>query len=290
MDIYGKSIGQRQREWTEGGERRMGLLAKLSSIRRTSREKTGMKPEDIIQQMLVNAQICLEGGMSKRAFLTYQQIVNLAPEPSAQYNLASLYAQGKGTEQNFLQAAYWFHQAGTNGDENGEKMCVKSTMDYIHQDFLTKTPQNLYQDMIRYADLLYPDENSREIAVEKLCASAGYHFSKREYEESARLFRAAAEFGEEGSAQNALAVLYNAGEGVEKNDLAALYWFDRAADNQIQDAGKDRDGLLHAYRTNFTPAEFVEQMDILIACCTYGSEDIPKDERKAAYWSSIRLQ
>lgn len=267
-----------------------GILAKLSSIRRAAGEKTESKPEDIIQQMLDNAQICLAEGMPERAFLTYQQIVDLVPEASAQYNLASLYAQGKGTEQNFLQAAYWFHQAGMNGDEGAKKMCVKSTMDYIHQDFLAKTSQNLYEEMIRYAKLLYPDENGREIAVKKLCVSAGNHFNKQEYAEAAKLFRAAAEFGEDGNAQNALAVLYNAGEGVEKNDLAALYWFDRAADNGIEDSRKDRDGLLQAYRTNFTSAEFVEQMDILIACCTYGSEDIPEDGRKADYWSSVKLQ
>ena len=104
-------------------------MAKLSSIRRVAGEKTESKPEDIIQQMLDNAQICLAEGMPERAFLTYQQIVDLVPEASAQYNLASLYAQGKGTEQNFLQAAYWFHQAGMNGDEGAKKMCVQSTMD-----------------------------------------------------------------------------------------------------------------------------------------------------------------
>ena len=104
------------------------------------------------------------------------------------------------------------------------------------------------------------------------------------------MLRAAAEFGEDGNAQNALAVLYNAGEGVKKNDLAALYWFDRAADNLIKESSKDRDDLLQAYRTNFTPAEFAEQMDILIACCTYGSEDIPEDRRKADYWRAVRLQ
>ena len=71
---------------------RKGILAKLSSIRRAAGEKTESKPEDIIQQMLDNAQICLAEGMPERAFLTYQQIVDLVPEASAQYNLASLYA------------------------------------------------------------------------------------------------------------------------------------------------------------------------------------------------------
>ena len=69
-----------------------------------------------------------------------------------------------------------------------------------------------------------------------------------ENDAAAKVFRAAAEFGNDGYAQYYLAVLYNAGSGVEQDDLAALYWLDRAADNGIEEAIADRDGMLDAWR------------------------------------------
>lgn len=74
-----------------------------------------LRTENIIQVMLANAAGCLED-MPERAFGIYKQIVELAPDITAQYNLGVLYAQGKGTAQDFLQSAYWFHQAALNGD------------------------------------------------------------------------------------------------------------------------------------------------------------------------------
>lgn len=42
--------------------------------------------------------------------------------------------------------------------------------------------------------------------------------------------------------------------GPKQNDLASLYWFDKAVDNGAADlAQKDRDGILNAYRTNLSP-------------------------------------
>ena len=102
------------------------------------------------------------------------------------------------------------------------------------------------------------------------------------------MFRAAAEFSSYGYSQNCLAVLYNVGAGLEKNDLASLYWFDKAVDNGAADvAKKDRDGILNAYKTNLTPREFYEEMMKLSGWCNIGSEAVPKDAAKAAYWRAI---
>ena len=45
---------------------------------------------------------------------------------------------------------------------------------------------------------------------------AANHFNKQEYTEAIKLFRAAAEFGNDGASQNYLAILYNKVAGVEK--------------------------------------------------------------------------
>ena len=104
---------------------------------------------------------------------------------------------------------------------------------------------------------------------------------------AAKLFRAAAEFGNDGASQNYLAILYNQGAGVEKNDLVSLYWFDKAVTNGIVAAQVDRDGILNAYRKTISPAEFYEQIMILSGWCSIGSDYIPKDADKAAYWRKI---
>ena len=116
----------------------------------------------------------------------------------------------------------------------------------------------------------------------------GDHFNRKEYPSAAKLFRAAAEFGNDGYSQNYLAVLYNLGAGVEQNDLAALYWFDKAVDNGVADvARKDRDGILNAYKANFTPTEFYETMLTLSSWCGSGHEDVPKDAPKSAFWRKL---
>lgn len=268
----------------------MGLFDKLFSKNDKPDRKQGdasnpnIKSEDVVQVMLVNAKACLDDGRPEQAFDIYKSIVEMALDPTAQYNLGSLYAQGKGTEQDFLQAAYWFHQAVQNGEPAAEKMRKKSTMDYLHQGFSQTTPHQLYEKMIRYASLLYPRDNGNTIAAENLYNLAALHFNKKEYKEAAKLFRAGAEFANDGESQNYLAVLYNAGLGVEKDDIAALYWFDRAVDNGVEVSKKDRDGILNAYYENLSPEEFYDTMDYLVKACVSGSEEIPRDQEKAGYW------
>lgn len=66
--------------------------------------------------------------------------------------------------------------------------------------------------------------------------------------------------------------------------MAALYWFDRASDNGIQEARKDRDGILNAYQNNNSSEVFAETIEQLIKECNNGSKDIPRDDKKAEYW------
>ena len=90
----------------------MGLFDKLFSKNDKPDRKQGdasrrnIKSGDVIQTMLVNAKACLDDDRPEQAFDLYKSIVEMALDTTAQYNLGSLYAQGKGTEQDFLQAAY----------------------------------------------------------------------------------------------------------------------------------------------------------------------------------------
>ena len=251
--------------------------------------KSHLGSKDIINMMVMMAEMAMNDGNYEQAVENYRNILRLEPNETAQYNLGSLYAQGKGVKQDFMEGAYWFRQAELSGDEQAGKLCLKCSVDYTHQNFERKSSEQLYTDMVTFIQHVYAETADVNLeACRKLYAIAGNHLNKKDYVAAAKLFRAAAEFGHDGYSQNYLAVLYNAGAGVEKNDLASLYWFDKAVDNGAADvAQKDRDGMLNAYRTNFTPSEFYEAMMDLVGWCSIGSREVPKDAAKAAFWREI---
>lgn len=262
----------------------MSIRKKLFGEKERAAGPGGMKSEDVIQVMLANGEAYLKEGMEERAFDTYKEIAELTPNVTAQYNLGVLFATGRGTGQDFLQAAYWFHQAARQGDESAARLRTKCTMDYLHENFDRKSPEELYLEMERYGKLLYPEKDVRETGAANLYELGAHHMNRQEYGQAAKLFRAAAQFCDDGRSQNDLAVLYNAGAGVEKNDLAALYWFDRAADQGVQAAKADRDGIFQSYVNSLGRQEFGEQLELMAECCQLGSPHIPRDEKKAAYW------
>ncbi len=252
-----------------------------------NQSKMQTSSQDIIDTMIIAAGVSIERGDYARAAETYKMILRLQPNAMAQYNLGTLYAQGRGVRQDFREAAYWFNLVGLGGDEQAEKLCMKCMIDFIYQNFAHKTSEEIYFDMMRFVKFIWPLENI-EIAVNRhLYSMAAIHLNKQEYKKAAKLFRAAAEFGNDGASQNYLAILYNQDAGVEKNDLVSLYWFDKAVDNGIEAAQVDRNGILNAYRKNLSPAEFYEQIIMLSGWCSIGSNDIPKDANKAAYWRKI---
>lgn len=246
--------------------------------------ETQTSSQDIVDTMIMTACILMEHGDYERAVETYKNVLELQPNETAQYNLGILYAQGKGVKQDFREAAYWFNQAG---DEHARKLCMKCMMDFIHQDFERTTSEQVYFDMMRFVKFVWPLKNTALEVNRNLYAIAMNHFNKQEYIEAAKLFRAVAELGNDGASQNYLAILYNQGVGLEKNDLASLYWFDKAVDNGIGAAQIDRNGILSAYRANLSPTEFYEQIMILSGWCSIGSDAIPKDANKAIYWRKI---
>ena len=242
------------------------------------------KSQEMIDRMLENAEVFLAEGKADRAFSTYVEIIRMCPDFTAQYNLGVLFAQGRGTGQNFLEAAYWFEQAAREGDEEAEKLCRRCTVEFLQQKTAAGSARELFEAMAHFSFYVWPEKDVRITANKQIFSVAAWHFKREEYADAAKLFRAAAEFGGDGMSQKYLGVLYNAGAGVEKNDLAALYWFDRAADQRIAPAEKDRDGILNAYRSSLSPAEFYEQMNLLGEYCAFGTEDIPRDATKAERW------
>lgn len=246
----------------------------------------------VVCRMLIQADIAMYKSDYVRAVECYRNILKLESNPTVQYNLAILYAQGKGIEQNFMEAAYWFRQCELGGNAQAGMWCLKCTWEYIHQNFDEKAPVQLYADIVRFTQYVGADaENIDREACRKLNAAANNHFYKHEYAASAKIYRAAAEFGHDGYSQSYLAELYYKGTSVAKNDIAALYWFDKAVENGAADvAQKKRDDILNVYKTNLSPSDFYKIMMQLSAWCSVGSNDIPKDAAKALFWHKIGEQ
>ena len=243
-----------------------------------------MGSKDVINSMVMIADVMMQQEDYGQAADMYRRILELEPNDVAMYNYGTLHAQGKGVRRNFLEGGYWFRQAELAGDEKAGLLCQKCMLDFVHEDFDCKTSEDLYYRTLRFMKAVFPGS---EIALEvcrHLYAYAGNHYKKGEFEAAAKFFRAAAAFGNDGYSQYELAVLYNDGKGVEKNDLAALYWFDKAVDNGAAAvAQKHRNRILNAYK-NLAVTDFFEEMMKLSTWCRMGNADIPKDAKKAAYW------
>lgn len=220
------------------------------------------------------------------AFETYRKIVELGEHPKAMFSLGELYEEGRGVEQDYLQAAYWFTLAEALGNMSTEQQVNRCTRKYMEQNLEDATPLDLYLRAQRYSTLLSPREDGSDIMRNYMCHLAVPHLKNGEYAQAAKFLRTAAEYYNQGDAQCQLGALYSDGNGVKQNDLAAMYWFDRAADNGVQWAKEHRDHVLHEcyVAANGDTMAFLDQVGKLCTMCVRGDADVPQDYNKAQYW------
>lgn len=248
-----------------------------------------MTPEEAVRSLLILGQMALDANDYEAAIDAYASALKIGPNETASLSLGSLYARGLGVHKNYLEAAKLFHQAELLGNVMAGKLCGKCMYDYIHQGFDGRRPADLYAAMTVFVTMVYPEaENGGQEIASGLFAIASAHLSKEELTEAAKVFRAGAEFANDGFAQYYLGLLYNAGAGVQKNDLAALYWLDRAFDNGAGDiAAEERDNVLEALRQALPDEEFSASMETLAGWCEEGSPDVPADHDKAKRWRDL---
>ena len=247
-----------------------------------------MTQEEAMRSLLLLGQVALNANDYESAVNAYASALKLEPNETAAYVLGTLYARGLGVRKNFLEAGRLFHQAELLGNEQAGKLCAKCMFDYVHI-FAAKAPADLYAAMVIFTAQVYPEavDSKREVN-NGLFAIASTLLNKREYSEAAKVFRAGAEYGDDGYAQYYLGLLYDAGAGLSKNDLAALYWLDRAVDSDAADVAREaRDGMLDACRQDRSASEFRAAMETLSGWCEQGAPDVPVDHDKAAYWREL---
>ena len=252
-----------------------------------SKPNNNTSSQGVIESMLFLAENAVYDKNYKAAFDTYKNIVSLEANETAQFNLGVLYANGWGTERDYLQAGYWFAQAQRSDDDEAEDRAYQCMVDYVYQDIVSKTPEQVYYSLIRFIKTVYPEQFNEEEIGSILFFFAEQSHNSQNYSAAFKLFYACAQFANSGAAQNYLGIYFNMGFGVEQNDLAALYWWDKAVSNGDEPALKDRDGLLNHYKASLSPKEFYEYMMILSGWCRIGNSDVPKDAHKAEYWRGV---
>jgi localization factor PodJL len=155
-------------------------------------------------------------------------------DPTAQFEIAQRYAEGRGMPQNFTEAAAWFERAAKQGlvpahfrlgglHEKG--LGVKKDLDAARRFYLTAGEAGNAKALHNLA-VLYAE------GVD----------GKPDYPTAAKWFRKAAGYGIADSQYN-LGILYARGIGVEQNLAEAYKWFALAAREGDTESAKKRDDL-----------------------------------------------
>lgn len=248
-----------------------------------------MSPDEAMRSLLLLGQVALEAGDGESAVEAYASALQIEPNETAFYNLGSLRARGLGGRRDFVEAARLFHQAELLGNERAGKLCGKCMFDYLCEGLDDRAPADLYAAMALFVTRVYPEATDpRQEVARGLFAIASTLLNRGESAGAAKAYRASAEFVNDGYAQYYLGLLYEAGAGLQQNDLAALYWLDRAVDNGAADVALERrDGLLGDIRQSLTPDEVREALATLADWCEEGTANVPQDPDKAARWRGV---
>lgn len=177
-----------------------------------SHHEKPMSPEEAVRSLLLLGQVALDAKDYESAAEAFGSILQIEPNEVALYNLASFRARGLGVKRNLVEAARLFHQAELLGNERAGILCRKCMFDYIRDGFEDEAPLNLYVAMTMFVTRVYPEAADKKGEVcNGLLAIAHTHLNREEYAEAAKVFRAAAECGDDGYAQYCLTELYRAG-------------------------------------------------------------------------------
>lgn len=167
-----------------------------------------MGPEEAVRSLLLLGQVALDAGDYESATEAYASILHIEPNELAFYNLGSFRARGLGGRRDFVEAARLFHQAELMGNERAGKLCGKCMLDYLCDGLDDKSPADLYAAMAVFVSRVYPEATDQKLEVNHgLLAVAVTLLNQGNQAGAMKVFRAAAEFGDDNYAQSVLDAL-----------------------------------------------------------------------------------
>jgi localization factor PodJL len=155
-------------------------------------------------------------------------------DPSAQFEVASRFAEAKGVPQDFAKAATWYQRAAAQGHANAQ----------YRLGALYERGLGVAADPAR-ARVWYgrAAEQGNVRAMHNLAVfSAGRPGTSPDYPSAVQWFTEAADRGLADSQYN-LGILYESGLGVPASMVEAYKWYALAARSGDKDAGRRRDAL-----------------------------------------------
>jgi localization factor PodJL len=156
----------------------------------------------------------------------------LAGDPSAAYEIASRFAEGRVVPLNSEEAARWFELAAKKG-----LAPAQFRLGTLYEKGVgVKKDLAMARDFYRAAADKGHGKAMHNLAVLYAEGASG----KPDYRTAAQWFRKAADYGIADSQYN-LAVLYARGVGVEQNFAESYKWFSLAAKDGDPDAAQKRD-------------------------------------------------
>jgi TPR repeat protein len=139
-----------------------------------------------------------------------------------QYELATMFYQGRGVEQNYAEAVRWFRRAADQG--NLEAQLSLATMYYQGRG----VEENYAEAVKWYCFAAAQGDGEAQHSLGTM-----HHFGHgvvQSYEEAVKWYRLAAD-QDHGEAQCNLGILYHEGKGVAQNKILAVKWLVLAANH-----------------------------------------------------------
>ena len=158
-----------------------------------------------------------------------------AGDAKAQYELASLYAEGREQPRDLKLAAHWYEKSAAQG-----LAPAQYRLGSLYEKGLG-VPRDLAQATTWYRKAALAG-NIRAMHNLAVLTAEGGVSGKPDYAIAAQWFRKAAEYGVRDSQYN-LAILLARGLGVPQNLTLSYAWFAVAAAQGDEDAGKKRDDV-----------------------------------------------
>lgn len=195
-------------------------------------------------------------------------------DPSAEFQVASRLAEGKGTDQNFKEAVRWYKRSASRGFAQSQYRLGTLYERGLGVDKDTATASTWYQRAAEQGNV----KAMHNLAV----LSAGRAQGSPDYLTAAHWFGQAAERGL-GDSQYNLAVLYENGLGVSKDLVQAHKLYALAARAGDKEAVKRRDAI----KKELSSSEFLEASRLYASWRVKPTEDIVNDASAAGEdWKS----
>jgi TPR repeat protein len=166
-------------------------------------------------------------------------------DPSAQYEVGKMYADGLGTQRNLTEAARWYRQAAEHGAN-----WVKFDLGLMYAEG-QGVPQDYSKALDWYRKGARIGDTRAQLNLARMYASG--QGVRQDYASAVKWYqRAAAEHNE--AAQYELGTLYDDGKGVRQNCIHAHLWFNLAAAQGNKNAREKRDAIAR----RMTPVQIAE--------------------------------